>query len=126
MTTAAHRIHGIVRLGIVAIYAVAIGSISIRAGNPDQLWWWLLEIPFFLWIVAPVAMPLLLRLKSWLLTGGVAVMAAYSIYVYDRDMFGPGARSTSALIFIFLPIYQWIGTAILIVIAAIVQRRMAR
>ena len=44
-------------------------------------------------------------------------MAGYSFYVYLRDMFGPGARSTSGLIFIFLPTYQWLAVFVLIALA---------
>ena len=118
MTTTPDKIHRAVRFCIVAVYGVAVGWIAIRAGEPTELWWWLLEIPFFLWIVAPIAVPLLLSLRSWFLTSGVAVMAAYSVYIYERDMFGPGARSTSALIFVFLPVYQWAGAAVLIGLAS--------
>jgi len=58
-----------------------------------------------------------------LLTGGVALIAAHGVYVYGDSMFGPDRSSTSALIFIFLPIYQWVGTAILIVLASVATRR---
>ena len=120
------KIHMAVRLGVIAAYAVAVEWISIRTGNPTELWWWLGEIPWSLWIIAPIAVPLLQRFRHWLLTGGVTAMAAYGIYVYEDSMFGPGARSTSALIFIFFPIYQWVGTAVLIVVTAVMSRRKAQ
>ena len=123
MTLVSEKAHKGIRLGILAAYALALEWIAIRAGEPTELWWWLGEIPFFLWMVAPVALPLLIRIRSWLLTAGVSLMAIYSIYVYERAMFGPDARSTSALIFVFLPIYQWVATAILIVVAAMISRK---
>ena len=126
MNAAPDRIHKAVRLGVLALYVVGVEWIAVRAGSPADPWWWALEIPFSLWIVAPVAVPLLLRLRHWLLTGGVAAMAAYSLHIYERDMFGPGARSTSALIFVFLPLYQWLGTAVLIVVAALLSRRTSQ
>ena len=102
---------------VVALYAVGTGGITIYVGEPTKLWWWLLEVPFFLWIVAPMAAPLLVPFKSWFLTVSVTAMAGYSFYVYLSAMFGPGARSTSALVFIFLPIYQLLGVFVLIALA---------
>jgi hypothetical protein len=126
MNATPDKVHKIVQWGVLAAYLAAVEWISVRTGNPTDPWWWLGEIPFALWIMAPIAVPLLLRFRHWLLTGGVAAMAGYGIYVYDRDMFGSGARSTSALIFIFLPIYQWVGTAVLIVIASAMSRRTSQ
>ena len=123
MITIPERTHRIVRFGVIATYVAAVEWIAFRAGEPTNLWWWLVDIPFSLWIVAPIALPLLLRIRHWLPTAGVAAMAAYGIYIYESAMFGPGARSTSALIFIFLPMYQWLGTALLITLAAILGRR---
>ena len=118
--------HTVVRLGVIAAYAVAIEWISVRAGSPTELWWWLEGIPWLLWIIAPIAVPLLLRMRHWLLTGGVAVLAGYSLYVYEQSMFGPDTSSTSGLVFVFLPLYQWTVTAVLIVAAAIASRRKAQ
>lgn len=126
MSVTPDKIHKMVRWGIPTVYFAAVEWIAVRTGNPTELWWWLGEIPFALWIIAPIAVPLFLRIRHWLLTGGVAAMATYGIYVYGDSMFGPGARSTSALIFIFLPIYQWVGTAILIVVASAMSRRTAQ
>ena len=126
MTANPDKLHRAVRLSVIAAYAVAVEWIAVRAGNPTELWWWLQEIPFLLWIVAPIAVPLLLRIRSWVLTGGLVLMAAYSVYVYEHDMFGPGARSTSALIFVFLPIYQWVAAAVLIVVASALSRKASQ
>jgi len=123
MSIAPVEAHTVVRWCVIVAYAAAVAWIAVRAGSPTDLRWWIQAIPFFLWIVAPVAVPLLVPFRHWLLTGGVALMAAYGVYIYERDMFGPGARSTSALIFVWLPIYQWIGTAVLIVIASALSRR---
>jgi hypothetical protein len=126
MNAAPDRIHKLVRLSVIAAYAAAVQWIGAKAGSPTDPIWWLADIPFSLWIVAPIAVPLLLWIRHWLLTGGVTAIAAYSVYIYEDSMFGPGARSTSAIIFVFMPLYQWIGAAILIVIAAAMTRRKAR
>jgi len=117
------KLHRIVRWSVLAAYVAGVGSIVFRAGNPTESFWRLSALPFSLWMIAPIAVPLLLRIRHWLLTGGVAAMAVYGLYVYERDMFGPDVRSTSGLILIFLPIYQWVGTAVLIVVAAVMSRR---
>jgi hypothetical protein len=112
-------------LAVAIIYAIWIETIAVRAGNSSELRWWLSEIPFFLWIVAPIAAAYLVRWDSWLYTIGLAAIATYSLYIYERDMFGPGARSTSALIFVFLPLYQWAAVAMLVAVVWTI-RRLAR
>jgi hypothetical protein len=126
MSAKSDRIHAFAQWGIVAAYAAAIEWIAFRAGNPADPWWWLWGIPLSLWIVAPIAVPLLLRIKHWLLTAGVAAMAVYGVYLYEVSMFGPGVRSTSGVIFVFLPLYQWFGTALLLLVALATRRRTSR
>lgn len=109
-------------LAIVVIYAIWVEVIALRAGEPWEIWWWALEIPFFLWIIAPIVTAYLLRWENWLFAISLAAIAVYSLYVYERDMFGPGARSTSAIIFIWLPIYQWIAVGLLVGGARLVRR----
>ena len=123
MTAGSDSSHKGIRLALLASYVIGIGWILIRSGDPVDPAWWMGAIPFLGWMLSPIAVPLLIRLRSWLLTGGVATMGAYSLYVYERDMFGSGVTSTSALIFIFLPAYLWLGTAILNFIAYMVRRR---
>jgi hypothetical protein len=48
------------RLSIAVFYGIAVEWIAVRAGNPTELWWWLLEIPIFQWKLAPVEVPQLL------------------------------------------------------------------
>lgn len=123
MTGASDNALKATRLCLLALYAIGVEWICIKSGDPADPWWWVIDVPFFLWIVAPVATPLLLRLNSWFLAAGAGAMAAHGLYVYATDMFGPGARSTSALIFIFLPLYQWVGAAVLIVSAFLLPRK---
>lgn len=110
------------RFAIAAAYSLAVATVMIKAGEPTEFWWWFISIPFFLWCLAPVVLPL--SHPSWIVAFGVGVMAAFSSYVYVTDMFGPGARSTSALIFIFLPIYQWIAVGALLGLDLLVRRAL--
>ncbi len=52
----------------------------------------------------------------------MGMIAAHGLYTYELDMFGPGARSTSALIFIFLPFYQWLAVAVLALFEWVARR----
>ena len=113
MTTARWSAERVATLTITVIYAVWIELIAMRAGEPWELWWWIFEIPFFIWIVAPIVTAYFIRYDDWAFAAGLAAIAGYSLYIYERDMFGAGARSTSALIFIFLPLYQWLAVGIL-------------
>ena len=117
--------HRIVRAAIIGVYAIWTQWIAVRAGEPGDLWWWVVGLFFFVWMVAPIAVPLLVWFRDWLVTIGIGLIAAHGVYAYERDMFGPGARSTSALIFVFLPIYQWAAVLLLLVVAG-ASRRLIR
>src|SRR6185295_11425058 len=61
MNATPDKIHKVIQLGVIAAYAAAVEWIAFRAGKPADPWWWTVNIPFSLWIVAPIAVPLLLR-----------------------------------------------------------------
>ncbi len=100
-------------MGMLAFYAVALLAIMFSAGSPDEALWWVAVLPFLAWTVAPLAVTaFVIRLQTsfgvvTMSTGLMAVAVVSGIYVYVSSMFGEGARSTSALILLFLPIYQW-------------------
>ena len=108
---------GLTTLMVVVLFGAALVGIMLRAGEPSDPSWWMLLIPFLGWCLAPIVVPLSAARRSWFMTIGMALLCAVSLYIYLRDMFGPGARSTSALIFLFLPIYQWVAVAVLIGLA---------
>ena len=111
-----------VRWVILLLYAAAIQWIAMRAGEPSNVWWCLLLVPILLWIIAPIAFPLLAWSKTWLVTLATGLIAAGSVYIYLIDMFGPGARSTSAIVFVFLPVYQWMAVAALYALHWLIAR----
>jgi hypothetical protein len=110
---------------IALFYTGAISVIFLKAGSPDEILWWPAMVLFLGWCLAPILVPLMYAPK--MVANGIAIagVAAYSIYVYATDMFGPGARSTSALIFIFLPLYQW-GAAILVILIGMIESSIKR
>ncbi|MEE9434414.1 MAG: hypothetical protein V3V15_09270 [Sphingorhabdus sp.] len=98
---------GVLNFLVLAGYAIAILEIFVAAGVPGENEAWLWALLFFLWCVAPIAFPLVVLRRSWLVTLIVALIAIYSIYEYTVGMRGPDTTSTSALILLSLPIYQW-------------------
>ena len=110
------------RWTLLSVYGLALASIMVQAGEPTSLEWWALFIPFFAWSIAPLAVPLLLPLRSWLIVLGTGAIAAHGWYTYEQQMFGPGARSTSGIVFVFLPIYQWLAVFILLTLAWAAKR----
>ena len=103
----------LVSIFVLVAYSLSVGAVMIQAGeNPTSFSWWLGALPFLGWCIAPIAAPLVFR--SWIMTVGVAAVAGWGSYEYNIEMLGPGARSTSALAFIFLPIYQWMAIAVVL------------
>ena len=96
------------KVPILVAYAAAIVLISMKAGEPSELRWWGLAVLFMAWEISPIAFLCLVRKTSIVMALGALIVSVASVAIYWNDMFGPGARSTSALIFIFLPIYQWL------------------
>ena len=110
----------LVGVGISLAYALSIIGIMAQLGDATSFIWWLPLLPFVAWCAAPIVAPLFFR--SWIITVGVAVIAAWGMREYNLHLFGPGARSTSPLAFIFLPIYQWMAVASLIGLNWVVER----
>jgi hypothetical protein len=105
---------------LLIAYTLAIAIMMIRVGEPTAFIWWIGALPFLAWCVAPVGAALFW--SSWTVIAGTAMIAAWGLYEYNVGLFGPGARSTSGLVFVFLPIYQWIGIAVVLAIIWLVRR----
>lgn len=108
-------------LGITgAVVAIALLALMIHSGNPASSSWWLAAIPFALWIVGPAIAPYLLarrrqdRRVAIAMLGFLAISTVASAIAYYNAMF-VSESSTAALVFLFVPLYQW--TALLIVAA---------
>jgi hypothetical protein len=100
-------------------YTATILAIFARSGSFEVGWQWVWGLPFLLlfllWCLFPIWMPLIFKPKMVVNGLAVAALAAYSIYIYWQSMFGPDIRSTSGLIFVFLPLYQSaVGVGILL------------
>ena len=100
---------------------LAVTALMRSQGDPTKPWWWLGAIPLWFWIAAPIWAPYqLARLANSLIFTiplGLFFLIAtiLSGWVYYEALFPP-TSSTSALIFLVMPGYQWIG---LIVVGAL-------
>ena len=106
-------------LGIIGIVvAVGLLGLMIHSGDPASSSWWLAAVPFAIWIVGPAVAPYLFARKrrdprsSIAMLGFLVVSTALSAIAYHDAMF-VSASSTAALVFLFVPLYQW--TAFLVV-----------
>jgi len=106
-------------LGITgAVVAIALIALMIHSGDPTSSSWWLAAIPFALWIVGPAVAPYLVarrqrnRRVAIAMLGFLSISTLASAFAYHDAMF-VSASSTAALVFLFVPLYQW--TALLIV-----------
>jgi hypothetical protein len=101
-------------LRILVIAATgALIALMLYAGEPSKLWWWLLAIPFSAWIIGPAIAPYILVKLFKTRNGFVYLMIVYlalsslwSASVYYQAFF-VSTSSTSALIMVFAPLYQW-------------------
>jgi hypothetical protein len=107
---------GKTRLAVLVGYAGSIATLQMMVGEPRDPWWWFAFLPFFAWTIAPIGVPLAGRATGWFVTLGVGLIAAVSFYMYAVTMLGSDASSTAALVFIFMPLYQWIGVAFVFLI----------
>ena len=113
-----------VRVLAIASAVVAFGLIAlmIHTGDPSSSSWWLAAIPFALWIVGPAIVPYLLarrqrnRATSVAMLGFLVISTILSGIAYYQAIL-VSQSSTAALVFLFVPLYQW--TAFLIVAGAI-------
>lgn len=110
-------------LGIAsAVVAFGLIALMIHTGDPSSSSWWLAAIPFALWIVGPAIVPYLLarrrrdRFTSIAMIGFLVISTSLSGAAYYQAIF-VSVSSTAALVFLFVPLYQW--TAFLIVAGAI-------
>jgi hypothetical protein len=119
-------------LGITgAVVAIALVALMIHSGNPTSSSWWLAAIPFALWIVGPAVAPYLLarrqrdRRVAIAMLGFLAISTVASAIAYYDAMF-VSESSTAALVFLFVPLYQWTAFLIVAAIALIAVRWASR
>ncbi len=97
--------------------AAALAAVVLAAGEPSRLSWWAGAVAFWLWMISPAVAAGLFTGRhpsnGRLLVAGIFLIGfiVSSAVGYGRSLLRP-VSSTSSLIVIFLPLYQW---AVLIV-----------
>lgn len=127
------KAHKAVRiLGIMStVVAIALIALMIHTGDPASSSWWLAAIPFALWIVGPAVAPYLLarrqrdRRVAIAMLGYLSISTVASAVAYHDAMF-VSESSTAALVFLFVPLYQWTAFLIVAAIALVAVRRASR
>ncbi len=104
------------RLFLVATIAVTIAltAVLLSQGDMTDVWWWLLAIPSWFWVVgpswAPYAMARALGSSAitWSMSLFLAASSLFAGWCY-YSVFVPNVSSTGSLIFLFMPVFQWLG-----------------
>jgi|SRR5665213_2737680 len=103
------------------IVALALGALMLYVGEPTQSWWWAGALPFALWIIGPTVAPFLIarhKSRQWFsMTMFLYVVASsiFSGFAY-YDAFFRSNSSTAALVMVFIPLYQWLALALLLLV----------
>lgn len=111
-----------------ALVAFVLGALILYAGEPSVLRWWMVGLPLALWVIGPAVAPCLVanrRSRPWLSITMLLYLAVSSIvsgFAYD-DAFFRSKSSTAALTLVFIPLYQWLALAPLLVVCAAIRRR---
>lgn len=114
------------------IVVVALFGLMIHTGDPSSSSWWLAAIPFALWIAGPAVAPYLLarRRRNRVAVGAMLafliVSTSLSAIAYYQAIF-VSTSSTAALVFLFIPLYQWtaflVVAGVVLAVAAFARRR---
>jgi hypothetical protein len=100
------------------LYVIGVLVMSLRAGEPEKLWWWLGALIFVVWISSPVLGGLWLwRLLSrqgakvlYLLLLAIIAIAGFALQ-WHTMFIGP-SDAQNALILVFVPLYQWVAVGL--------------
>jgi len=87
---------------------------------------------FFLWAVSPIVVLAGVATKfesrcgraiDFILLAAVCVLASSGVAVYQVGFFGGHPDAQSGLLFVFVPLYQWLAVAVVLVLLAVIARR---
>ena len=101
-------------IAVAAAYGVAVAVVILRSGEPQLPRWWVAGLAFFLWGISPICAAVLIR-ASWISAAGLLVIAVTGFYLYSLG---------DALLFLFVPLYQWVAVGMLAVGAGVLRARV--
>jgi hypothetical protein len=107
--------------------ALALGALVFYAAEPNTPRSWAEASPFALWVIGPAIAPCMIaRQKSaqWFsmtMFSYFVVSSLFSGWAY-HDAFFRSKSSTAALTMVFVPLYQWLALAILVLLCFGIRR----
>ena len=109
------------------LIALVLGVLLVHAGEPSDLRWWLGALPFALWVIGPAIAPCLIanhQSRRWFAITMFLYLLVSSIFsgVAYYDAFFRSKSSTSALALVFIPLYQWLTIAPLLLLYLGIRR----
>lgn len=109
------------------LIACGLGVLIVSQGEPGHLRWWMGALPFALWVTGPALVPGLMvnrRSRQWfsvtmfLYLVGITIVSGFAYY----DAFFRSRSSTAALVLVFIPLYQWLAIALLLLLCFGIRR----
>lgn len=106
---------------LCALVAFVLGALVFYTGEPSHLRWWIGALPFALWVIGPAVAPCLIanhKSQQWFsitMFLYLAVSSIFSGFAY-YDAFFRSKSSTAALTLVFIPFYQWLAIALLLLL----------
>jgi len=106
---------------LCALVAFVLGALVVYAGEPSRPGWWIGALPFALWVIGPAVAPCLIanhKSRQWFsitMFLYFAVSSIFSGFAY-YDAFFRSKSSTAALTLVFIPFYQWLAIALLLLL----------
>jgi hypothetical protein len=104
-----------------ATVAFGLAALVFYAGEPSHLRWWIGTLPFALWVIGPAVAPCLIanrKSQQWFFITMflyLVVSSIFSGFAY-YDAFFRSKSSTAALTLVFIPFYQWLAIALLLLL----------
>ena len=102
----------------------ALLALMLHVGEPARLDWWLGAIPFAFWIIGPAVTAYVCARNyadrlwfTYVMMAYLVLSAAVSAASYYQAFF-VSTRSTSALIMVVMPFFQWMALACVGLISA--------
>ncbi len=113
---------------LTIIVAATLVALMLHLGDPASIDWWSTAIPFGLWVVGPTVLPwgiARLRRRPGVAIAMLIFLVASSLIsgIAYHGAFFPSTSSTAGLVFIFVPLLQWVLLAIVAIIALVATSR---
>ena len=113
------------RLAILVSYAVAVFAMMVDAGQPEDIRWFALAVPFLLFAIAPIAMLCLTRSDARIKGIAALLIALAGLLLYVDTLYIAEPDAQSALVFAVVPVLQFAGAA-MVMLALWLWRRTGK